>query len=187
MSIGVIFAQAQPAATATEEPKEKKNCLTLDMFSLVKGIIASDSDDEVSYFNLFVGFERLIAPHFSIGADLDLMLGKWDSINVNYIGVSAEGRYYPMSENFEKFYLGAALGFNTLSIDGKSKPEDGGFSGMTTSLKAGYKLLLAKNFTIEPSMSYVLSKYSALAATYYGLAIPTPLGWQGGFRIGFVF
>jgi hypothetical protein len=185
VGIGAVFAQEQPAATTAAETS-KKNSLTLDLFPLVKGIIASDSDSKISYTNLFVGFERLAAPHFSIGIDFDLMLGKWDSIEVNYIGVSAEGRYYPMSENFEKLFLSWTLGFNTLSIDGKSKPEEGGFSGVTTSLKLGYKVLSAKNFVIEPSMSYVLSKYSALAA-YYGMAVPTPLGWQGGLRMGFAF
>jgi hypothetical protein len=182
--IGAVFAQAQPAPA--EASKEVSNNLTIDLFSLAKGIIASDSEDKISYFSIYAGFERLIAPHFSIGADLDMTLGKWDTINVNYIGIAAEGRYYPMSANFEKFFLGTALGFNTLSVDGKSKPEYGGFTGVTASLKAGYKLLTAKNITIEPSMSYVLSKYSVLAA-YFGQAIPSPLGWQGGLRIGAAF
>jgi hypothetical protein len=186
VGIGAVFAQTQPAATpaaAEQAPKEKKSSLTVDLFPLVKGIIASDDESKVTYFSIFAGFEQLVAPHFTIGADLDLIFGKWDTISGIYLGVSAEGRYYPMSENFEKLFLGATLGFNSLSIDGKSKPQDGGFTGLVTSLKLGYKIISAKDFIIEPSMSYVLSKYSMLSA--FGISIPTPLGWQGGLRIGF--
>jgi hypothetical protein len=186
MCIGAVFAQATPAApapAAAEAPKEKKNNLTLDLFPLVKGIIASDSDNKITYFSTFVGYERLVASHFSFCIDLDIIFGKWDSIDVTYFGGSVEGRYYTMSENFEKFFMGTTLGFSSLSVDGKTKPDEGGFTGMTTSLKAGYKLM-AKSFTIEPSMSYVLAK---TGVSSFGGSVPTPLGWQGGLRIGFTF
>jgi len=68
-----------------------------------------------------------------------------------------------MSTKFEKFFLGTTLGFNSLSIDGKTKPENGGFTGLTASLKTGYKLILNKNMYLEPSLAYVMSKSSGLS------------------------
>jgi hypothetical protein len=69
-----------------------------------------------------------------------------------------------------------------LSIDGKTKPENGGFTGLIVSLKMGYKLVTKNGFYMEPSLAYVLSK-SSIA----GDLIPTPLGWNGGLRLGFAF
>jgi hypothetical protein len=95
--------------------------------------------------------------------------------------MSAEGRYYPV-EDFEKFFLGATLGFNQLAIDGKTKSENGGFISLLVSLKMGYKLITKSGFYMEPSLAYVLSKQSTA-----GGRIPTPIGWQGGLRLGFSF
>jgi hypothetical protein len=180
MGASTVFAQEAASA------EEQKNALSLDLFTLLKGIIASDDSTKTTIFALAVGYERLVAPHFSIGAELDLYFGKVYDIDGSYFGLSAVGRYYPMSENFEKFFLGASLGINRFTIDGKADAEYGGFFGLTTNLRAGYKLILPKNVYIEPSMAYVLSKVSLMTLMGTGISV-TPLGWQGGLRFGFVF
>jgi len=170
--MGGAFAQQKPAET----PKEGINSAALDVFQLLKGFVASS--DVFFGLNVSASYERLIAPHYSIGPDLDFYFASINDTPAIYFSIAAEGRYYPVSANFEKFFLGATLGFNVLAIDGKTKAESGGFAGLITSLKAGYKLIASKNLFIEPSMSYVLSKSGGLS---------TPLGWQGGLRIGYIF
>ena len=187
---GAVYAQEDAEEeTAAEEAivKEsgpKKNVLTLDLLPLLKGFIAADSDADIGFFCLAVGYERQIAPHYTIGVDLDLYPGKLDKDDYMYFGLAATARFYPMSEYMEKLFLGVNFGFNVLSIDGDTDPEDGGFVGLLVSLKAGYKLLLGKNISIEPSMSYVYSKTSE-----YSFFMPsvTPLGWQAGLRVGILF
>jgi hypothetical protein len=197
--LGAAFAQQRPATPApapapatpatpanapAEAPKEKKNSLGLDLFQLCKGFVATDSGSKYSLFIICVDYERLIVPHFSIGADIDMYFLDFNGVNGLYLGFLAEGRYYPQSTNFEKLFLGTTIGYNLLSIDGKTKPENGGFSGLTVSLKMGYKVITKSNIYLEPSLAYVLSKSSM----GYGLpSIPTPLGWNGGLRFGFVF
>jgi len=161
----------------------------VDLFQLVKGFIASDDESKYSVFIISVGYEALVAPHFSLGVDGSVYLLKFDKVDGNYFSAAAEGRYYPMSQNFEKFFLGTTLGFNSLSIDGKTKPENGGFQGLITSMKVGYKLITDKKLYLEPSMSYVLSKSAGggLLGALIGSMIPTPLGWNAGLRLGLVF
>jgi hypothetical protein len=171
---------ATPAAPASAGAPQQLN-FGLDLFQLFKGFIASDNDNKLYFFIISGGFENLIAPSFSVGADLDLYLMKFDKKKFDktdglYFSLAGEGRYYPMSTNFEKFFLGTTLGFNLLSIDGKTKPADGGFVGLITSLKMGYKLLISDNMFLEPSLAYVLSKSSGVGIT--------PLGWNGGLRVG---
>jgi hypothetical protein len=211
--LSVAFAQqkpatpAQPAKPASPQPAKPataaapaenfKNSLGLDLFQLFKGFIATDADSKVSVFIISAGFENLVAPHFSVGADMDLYFMKFNTIDSFYFGLAAEGRYYPMSANFEKFFLGTTLGINSLSVKGKTKPEDGGFLGLTTSLKAGYKLIFNKNMYLEPSMAYVLSKSSGGGSVNFSIGdldigfsvpkAPTPLGWNGGLRLGILF
>ena len=216
---GMAFAQAKAAAPAAPAaapeaapapaPESAKNSIALDMFPLLKGIIASDSSSNVktSYFCMAASYERLIVPHLSIGANLNLYFGNYKlnipgfttiDIDGNYFSLAGELRIYPQSEDFEKTFVGATIGFNMLSIDGKSDPKDGGFTGLTTSLKAGYKLITSKGIYIEPSLAYVLSKSSSIGGGGGddkdgdigfggGVAIPTPLGWEGGFRVGLAF
>jgi hypothetical protein len=188
-------AEEEPAPAAPKGPAA--NAIALDVFPLLKGIIASNNsgDDKYTLFCLAVGYERLIASHFSIGVNLDLYFGKEESkhkdskgdnvteeMSGTYFSLAAEGRYYPLSESFDKLFIGATLGFNTLSIEGHTDPEWGGFTGLITSLKTGYKVVTPKNIYIEPSMSYVLSKMSL-----YSLMGASPLGWQGGLRVGYIF
>jgi len=178
--LSVAFAQQKPAA---ETSNEKKSSFGVDLFQLVKGFIASDNDSDFSVIIISGGYELLVAPHFSVGVDANVYLIGYkvgnDGKNGLYFSVAADGRYYPMSEGLDKFFLGATLGFNSLSLDGSTKTENGGFQGLVASLKAGYKVKM-KAFYLEPSMSYVLSKSGSNR-------IPTPLGWNGGLRIGFEF
>jgi len=203
---GTAFAQARPAtpppapaqpaqpapAKPAEDSKVIENALGLDIFQLCKGFIASDKDSEFLVFIISTSYERLVAPHFSIGGDIDLYLLKFDKIDGSYFSLALEGRYYPMS-NFENFFVGTTIGFNVLTIDGST--DNGGFKGLTTSLKSGYKIVLNKSVYLEPSLAYVLSK-SSTSPSLGGLAsllgisfpsVPTPLGWNGGLRFGFVF
>jgi len=161
---------------------DKKGAFGVDVLQLLKGVIASDSDNDFSVFIVSVGYEALVAPHFSLGVDGSVYFLKFDKTDGLYFSAAAEGRYYPISENLEKFFIGATVGFNSLAIDGKTKPEDGGFQGLIASLKVGYKIITNMNLYLEPSMSYVYSK-SSIA----GDAIPTPLGWNAGVRLGLMF
>ena len=168
----------------------QKAAFGVDLFQLVKGFIASDSDNNFSVFIISAGYEGLVASHFSIGVDGSVYFLKFDKIDGLYFSAAAEGRYYPMSERLEKVFLGTTIGFNSLSIDGKNKPENGGFSGLIASMKVGYKLITQSKLYLEPSMSYVLSKSAGgggLLGAIIGSAVPTPLGWNAGLRLGFVF
>jgi len=194
--VGMAFAQTKPAAPATppaaapaptpaaapEPEKEKVNAIGMDAFQLFKGFIASDSSTKLSCFDVSSSYEHFISSGFSIGANMDLYYFSFGGPSGYYFSLAAEGRYYPTSKSFEKFFFGTTLGINILSLDGSSKPENGGFTGLTISLKTGYKVILSKLY-LEPSMSYVLSKTSM--ASMFGL--PTPLGWNGGLRLGYVF
>ena len=181
---GTAFAQqARPAAQAASSAK--KNAITLDVMPLVKGILASNQDEDLLYVPISVAYEIWIAPHMSIGPSVDIYFGKFgeepggDDIPYLYFGLAAAWRYYFMSEQMEKLFVGALLGFNAQSIDGKTKEEDGGFAGPVIGVNFGYKALLGKSFFLEPSMSYIYAKNNGLG--------PTPLGWQGGLRLGIEF
>jgi len=191
--LSAAFAQQkQPAAptpeksAAAETSKEKKSSFGVDLFQLVKGFIASDNDNDFSLIIISGGYEMLVAPHFTIGVDADAYLISYkagnDGKNGLYLSVTADGRYYPMSENFEKFFIGTTVGFNSLSLDGSTKPANGGFQGLVASMKVGYKLIMKGNIYLEPSMSYVLSKRGSAL-----LAVPTPYGWNAGLRLGIAF
>jgi len=164
---------AEPAATT------KSNAVALDLFQLMRGIIASENDvNFIQFINISASYERLIVPHFSIGADLDLYfidLGPLDSF---YFAIAAEGRYYPMS-NFDKLFLGTTIGFHLYSVDGGApNVGHGGFNGLTMSLKMGYKVTIGILY-LEPYIAYVLSKDELPS---FDLS-----EWNGGLRLGFTF
>jgi len=171
-------AQTQPAQPAAQPQNESKNTLTVDFFPLMKGFIASDNDRDIACFFVAVGFDHLIAPSHTIGGNLDLYYADYRNIDLVYLGLSFTYRYFTMSTKAEKAFIGGSAGFNTFSVDGKTKAENGGFTGLTVGLIGGYRIIL-KNIFLEPSMSYILAKTSSLGG------ISTPLGWQGGFRLGF--
>jgi len=183
---------AAPAPAKSDEAEEITSAFGLDAFQLFKGFIASDTDNDFICIIISGGYENFIAPHFTVGADFDVYILDFDGTKGLYFGLAGEGRYYPYA-NYDKFFLGTTLGFNLLSIDGETKPKYGGFFGLTTSLKVGYKLIISENMYIEPSLAYVLSKSSGLSqlgALFGGVGfpdVPTPKGWNGGLRIGFIF
>jgi hypothetical protein len=187
---GMTFAQEEPAAEAPEPaaPRERKNAITLDTIPLFKGFIASDSDADIAFFCIALAYERLLAPHFSIVPNLDLYFGKMgedmdgDNIPYVYFSIVAEGRYY-ITEQMDKFFVGAMLGFNVQAIDGDSDEEDGGFAGPLIGVKVGYRALMGKVFFFEPSMSYTYSKTNA---GLFGMT-PQSIGWQAGLRLGVSF
>jgi len=179
-----VFAQEKKAEAESAEPAApgvRKNAITLDTIPLFKGIIASDNDSDTFFFCMAFSYERLVAPHFTFGVKLDLYPGSIYDVDYMYFGLAAAGRFYPMSEYMEKVFIGANLGFNTQSIDGKSKPENGGFTGLTVGLKAGYRILFNDRFFAEPAMSYT---YSKSGSGGLGGSTPLNLGWQAGLRIG---
>jgi hypothetical protein len=172
---GTTFSQTQAAA--------KAKAITLDVMPLFKGILASNSDKDLLFVPVSLSYEGRVAPHMSIGGNLDMYFGKageepgGDDIPYFYFGLAVAWRYY-ITEQIDKFFVGAMLGFNVQSIDGKSKEEDGGFAGPLIGVNFGYKAMLGKEFFIEPSMSYIYAKYNCG---------PSPLVWQGGLRIGLQF
>jgi len=181
-------APATPATGAATAPATgaKANAFALDVFQLFNGFISSNDDKDTSFFAISVAYERLVAPHFSIGADLDLIFGEMQTRDGIYFGISAEGRYYPMSENFEKLFIGTTLGYNSCEYKVAGVKFDL-FSGLFASLKLGYKVML-KNVYLEPSISYCVSKATGMfgGGSTTGESL-LPIGWRGGLRFGFVF
>jgi hypothetical protein len=181
--MGAVFAQQKaPAAPAA---KEASNAVAWDLFPLLMGIVASEK--HFTDINFSFAYERLLAPHFSLGPDIDMNFYVFDNRLLTrdficfYFSAAVEGRYYPQA-NFDKFFVGTTLGFNFLSLDGEKADDDhGGFSGLFVALKMGYKLKFTNFLYMEPSLSYVLSKSSSY------IPLPTPRGWQGGLRLGFTF
>jgi hypothetical protein len=162
LSAGTVFAQS-------------KNAASLDIAPLARGIVVSDSDDDTAIFGLGAEYERLIAPHFSVGARLDFYAGTiFDEAGV-YFGLAAQGRWYPLSEELEKLSIGASLGFETLTSD----DDDAEYGGLTFGLDAGWKLFIKDKFYIEPSLGYLYTKGSQ-----YGYF---PSEWQIGLNLGLAF
>jgi hypothetical protein len=169
---------AVPVALGAQE--SKRMAAGLDTMPLLKGIIWTDSDADDSLFALSPSFEYRVVPHFSVGGTVDLWFGEASKVDIFYFGLSVHGRWYPLSEGLDKLFLDAGLGFNSFAVDGETDSQYGGFAGVTTGLKAGWKLMMGQMFFVEPSMAYVYSKSSSQEA-------PTPLGWQAGLSIGMAF
>ncbi|MDR0553931.1 MAG: hypothetical protein LBG76_03930 [Treponema sp.] len=184
MAAAAGFLGAQE--NAGEAPVEQaaggaKIALSLDTFPLIKGVIWSDNDADNSQFALAPVLEFLVAPHFAVGAGADLYIGKVSDIDVFYLGLAVHGRWYPLSSGLDKLFIDAGLGFNLATVDGNdAKPEEGGMTGITASLKAGWKLMFGSRFFVEPSMAFIYAK------TPMG-GYPTPVGWQAGLAIGLTF
>ena len=174
---GTAFAQAAPAAKE-EASGEKKNAISfIDLMPLFKVILSSHSDNDMIFFcAISPRYERLIAPHVTVGGEVDMFFGKvGKDVPYLYFSMMFVGRYYPVAPSMEKFYVGAIMGFNAQSIDGKTGEEYGGFAGLVAGVEAGYRAMFGKAFFVEPSMAYIYSKPSFA---------PTPLGWQPSLRIG---
>jgi hypothetical protein len=173
--MGAAFAQAKPAAPAPAKPAAassgKQNAIGLDAFQLIRGVIETNNDIDYSVFYIFAAYERLIAPRFSIGVDIDMGFYTQAKVKSTYFSIAGEGRYYPMSEGFDKLFLGATLGYSQLEIDGSTKA---GFTGLNTSLKMGYKVITGKGFYLEPALAYSVNKISSG-------------DWDCGLRLGWAF
>jgi len=176
---GLVFAQ-KPAETASDT---RNNAITLDLLTLFKGFIASDSNTDTVFGCMAFAYERLILPHFSVGAEVDLYPGTLNNKSFMFFGFAAAARYYPLSTDMDKFFIGTLLGFNLLSTEGKIDVDNGDFTGMFAGLRSGYKLHLTDMFFIEPSISYTYSKTNF---EYMGL-IPHNFGWQASLRVGVSF
>jgi hypothetical protein len=175
--LGLLILAAAAGVLGAQEASGKI-AISLDTFPLLKGIIWSDNDADNSLVALAPGFEYLVYPHFTVGAATDLYFGEaWD-ISFFYFGLAAHGRWYPLSSGLDKLFIDAGLGFNVFALDGETDPDEGGFSGLTASLKAGYKLMFTRNFFIEPSLAFVYAKITVVPY------VPTPFGWQPGLSIG---
>jgi subtilisin family serine protease len=179
--LGVIVIGTVITVSAFAQDAPAKAAIGLDASPLVKGIIWTDSDADNSMFALAPGFEYLVHPHYTVGAAADLYFGEASKIDIFYFGLAAHGRWYPQSSGLDKFFIDVGLGFNVFSYDGETDSKKGGFTGLTMSLKAGYKLMFTTKFFIEPSMAFVYAKMPS------SVEVPTPLGWQPGLSIGGTF
>ena len=71
--------------------------------------------DPIKFFGLFnVGYQRAIAPGFSVGGTIQSPTQLTDASG---IGFSVEGRYYPMNRMFRGFHLGANVAYNNLTYE----------------------------------------------------------------------
>ena len=195
--LGLLVLLAFCACLLFAQEGEKKIAVWADVFPTIKGFIAAGEFDEVTTVTaicLAGGAEYYLSPGFSIGGGLDTYFGsvKFDlgpvtqKVEYFYFALTGQARWYLTAQDHQKLFVGADLGFNRFSIEGKSKAKDGGFSGLIAALKLGYKIQYPKNIYIEPSMSYVLSKTSGMEEEL-GATFVTPRGWQGGLRVGYVF
>jgi hypothetical protein len=169
---GGVFAQAGGSG---------KMAVSLDLAPLLTGFVASNSDEdmgtEIGIFALSPDFEMVVAPHYTIGAGMDLYFGKVEDTSITYFGLNAQGRWYALSTGLDKFFIEAGIGFNLVGIEDMDDPE---FFGLTFGLKSGWKQFIKGGFFVEPSLGYVIAKSS-------GTGIPTPLGWEIGLSIGVGF
>jgi hypothetical protein len=181
--LGLLVLTAAAGFLGAQETQAQgsKIAVGLDLFPLVKGIIWSDNDADNTLFALTPSFEYLLRPHFTVGAAADLYFGQASDVDIFYLGIAAHGRWYPLSTGLDKLFVDAGLGFNVFSYDGKTDSDRGGFTGITMSLKAGYKLMFTPHFFVEPSMAFVYAKRPIMGS------VPTPLGWQPGLIIGGAF
>jgi len=177
--MGGAFAQQRaPAATAL------KNAFSMDIFQVIGAFVPTDEH----FFGIALpaSYERLIVPHFSMGGDLDLYFGfGFGSGKLTtdvYLGLLAEARVYPATENLSGFFFGTTLGFDMLFKDGNISSNKGGWFGLAASIKTGYKYIFSNRLFLEPSLTYVFSKAGG------GLDVSgMPGGFKGGLRFGSAF
>jgi hypothetical protein len=173
---GTAFAQK---AGSKAEPKMS---VALDLVPTLTGFVAGEDTDtsKKSFFALSPVFEYAIG-NYSIGARADFIfgaIGKGTSQKSTHVGLAALGRWYPLAK-LQKLYLGAELGFDTLTVE---KMDDPIYSGLTFAMRAGWKHIM-KNLFLEPSLGYVISK---IDSTYTYMPL-TPSGWEIGMNIGITF
>jgi hypothetical protein len=172
-----ICAMLLAAGLSAGLAAQSKMAAGLDLMPLFKGVIWSDTDEELSLIALSPSFEYRIAPHYSIGGTADLWFGKVSTLSIFYLGINAQGRWYPLSEGLDKLFLGAALGYERCTVEDVAKPI---FSGFTAGLQAGWRLLVTPNFFVEPSMAFVIAETKP--DDFF-----TTEEWQPGLKIGMTF
>ena len=179
---GTAFAQQRGQAAPASSSAGKKNALSLDLNYTLRGFMAWDSDAKTSYWSVAPGFEHLIAPRISIGAEFDLAFGKMSDVDILYFALGGFFRVYPLSDRgqMEGAFVGAGMGINMFQLDGKTKSKDGGFFGPYSAFRAGYKLQIDSIF-IEPSFAYTYTKSS------YTMFSGNNLGWSAALRFGVSF
>jgi len=174
--MGGAFAQSNTAAPIASDAQ---NSVAMDVFRLFDGLTSFDSNDKENFIGTTLSFsyERSIVPHWSIGPNIDVGLGGYLGYFRFNLGIAAEGRYYPFA-SFDKFFLGATLGFNISAgiysgsrwvynyitdeweIDtSPSYFKNTSTFGLDLGIKAGYKLVTSKKFYLEPALSYGMSGF----------------------------
>jgi len=188
--MGGVFAQSRPAAASAA--KVRKNAIGMDLFPLFTGIVASEGSDFNGWGTLIgldfaFSYERLLVPHFSIGADMDITVAlaipkSGDTVSGFLLGLGGELRYYPVSEDLKGLFVGGTLGLELFFNDGKLGVKDGGYFSMTTSVKLGYKAMTRIGLFFEPSIAYVVSESGGGLGSHWGMGT-----LNAGFRLGFAF
>jgi hypothetical protein len=170
-----VCAGAMMLAVNAQSQAAGPNAVSGDAVPFIKGLIAIDGDSDTGFFAVSAVYERLIFPHYSVGGRLDLAFGSAGGNGASYFGLSAHGRWYPLSEELEKLYFDVGFGFNAAGVN-----DGGDVAGLTLSLHAGYKHFFTDLIFAEPSIGYGYSKAHG--------AVPfSPLGWQAGLCIGASF
>ena len=167
---GGVWAQDNAAAAPSGQPANKFT-LTIDAAPTLKGLIASDSDDNTTHFGLGAVLE-FDFNGLNAGIRADLGLTNFDGTSLTYFGAAAIWRYYPIAV-LTKLYLSTEVGFSYEKLDVSGTDP---VVGLTFGLRAGWRQQF-KHVFIEPSMGYGYSKDSMGP---YGLH-----GWQAGLGIGF--
>jgi hypothetical protein len=165
--VGGVFAQEKKEAAA--EPANKFT-LTIDAAPLLKALIASDSDKDISHF----GVGAVLEFDFKgLNAGVRADLGISDvGFNITYLDVLALWRFYPLAQ-LTKLYLSTELGFSYEKMD---MPGLDPTIGLAFGLRAGWKQQFNKIF-IDTSLGYGYSKESAAPFAWHG--------WQAGLGFGF--
>ncbi|GHU95915.1 hypothetical protein FACS189479_09600 [Spirochaetia bacterium] len=92
--LGTLFALLPIGTTFAQEAAKKAgaNAVSLDAAPLFKGFIASEQgkngDKDTNVFGIGANYERLIAPHFSIGIGLDFYNLTYDKLVGTYFGMA---------------------------------------------------------------------------------------------------
>lgn len=192
---GMAFAQTRPATPAPAQPARpgqpaaqaapaasaKKNAISLDANYLIRGFIESDTDADRLLFCLAPTYERLITSRISIGPEMQMIFGSaYTDTSIFFLGIGFNTRIYPMSEQMDKLFLGASLGFHLQWLDGELDTDKGGLMSLYSAVSLGYRFNLVRNvFFIEPSVAYTYTKGD--------FGVLGNLGWTAAVRLGFAF
>ncbi|MDR2519256.1 MAG: hypothetical protein LBD13_07615 [Spirochaetaceae bacterium] len=173
--IFAFLAAALAVAASAQAQAGGPNAISGDAVPLIKGLIYIDGDSETGFFALSAVYERLIFPHYTVGGRLDLAFGSSGGRGASYFGLSAHGRWYPLSETLEKLYFDVGFGFNAAGVN-----DAGDLASLTLSLHAGYKHFFTNMIFVEPSVGYGYSKV-------HNYVPFSPMGWQAGLGVGASF